>query len=961
MTTSSDIFAKGAEREVAGNLPLNLDAPDKAWSVAKGRIELFAAPSAIDDVAQRTHLATLGPGALMLGLKPQGAEQFRLFAIGTPGTSVREIPRDDIDSAAGEPSLVHEICSQVDAWIELLTSAVVGSERPRVTVVLQPDQETVVKPGAVVSPSRTVWLTGIESSCRFVGSTTLEVDSPDYAFPLGDSSWLEADDATSLTAVQTSQLIKTPGFWSGIERFHEAILLRASENAERAALRERHRLGLKSQAERERTADAMSRLAESIRNDPAIETATAGATDPLLAACTLVGERLSIQIVAPANYGTVQLSEPVRAIARASRARLRRVVLNGRWWEQENGPLLAFLKDGNRPVALLPAAGGYTLVDPQSGERRTVSEQVNRELTGAGFMFYRSFDPRPLTPGGVLRFSLFGTTRDWLTLVLLGLAAAVLGLFVPIATGWIIGNVVPDSDYRQLLLLISALVVNAVALAIFEFVQEIATLRIESRMSTSVEAGVLDRLLNLPASFFRQYSTGDLAMRSMGIGHIRQVLTQAAMSSMLTFVFSSVTFVLLFYYNTRLALVGTALFLIVVIATVATAFLQLPLERMQYQVRGKVAGILLQILTGISRLRVAGAENRALAYWAGYYSRQVRLTYRSQMVTNNLETFLSSVPVLSTMALFVTVVAFPTGDLTLATFLAFSAALAQVIGAAVSVGSTVSSVLDIIPLYERSKPILETLPESYTAKNDPGQLSGQIEVSHVAFRYHEGGPLVLDDVSLTIAPGEFVAFVGPSGAGKSTILRLLLGFESPEQGSIYYDDEDFAQLDRQAVRRQIGVVFQNSRLVAGDIFRNIVGSAPLTLDDAWEAAKLSGLDQDIKQMPMGMHTVISEGESTLSGGQRQRLLIARAIVNRPKMLFFDEATSALDNVTQAKVAKSLDSLKSTRVVIAHRLSTIMNADRIYVVERGKIVQQGRYEELLDAPGLFADLAKRQLI
>jgi ATP-binding cassette subfamily C protein len=426
-------------------------------------------------------------------------------------------------------------------------------------------------------------------------------------------------------------------------------------------------------------------------------------------------------------------------------------------------------------------------------------------------------------------------------------------------------------------------------------------------------------------------------------------------------VFSLVTFVLLFYYDVRLALIGTGLFLVVVAATVITAFIQLPIERKQYQVRGKVAGIVLQILTGISRLRVAGAENRALAYWAGHYSRQVRLAYRSQMVSNNLETFLSSIPVLSMMALFVAVALFPSGNLSLGAFLAFSAAFAQVMGAATSVGSTVTSILNVVPLYERSKPILEALPESFAAKGDPGLLSGRIEISHVSFRYHDDGPLVLDDVSMEIRPGEFVAFVGPSGAGKSTILRLLLGFELAEKGSIYFDDGDFAQLDRQAVRRQIGVVFQNSRLVAGDIFRNIIGSAPLTLDDAWEAARLSGLDEDIKKMPMGMHTVISEGESTLSGGQRQRLLIARAIVTRPKMLFFDEATSALDNVTQAKVANSLDSFKATRVVIAHRLSTIMNADRIYVVQSGKMVQQGKFEELLNAPGLFADLAKRQLI
>jgi ATP-binding cassette subfamily C protein len=705
----------------------------------------------------------------------------------------------------------------------------------------------------------------------------------------------------------------------------------------------------------------MSRLAAAIRDERTLESSLESGQDPLLAACRLVGDRLGVAIQAPRNYGETKLVDPVHAIARASGTRIRRVVLAGKWWRDENGPLLAFLREGNHPVALVPASHGYDLVDPRTGTRTAVTEEVRRDLAGSAHSFYRSFDPRPLKPSNVLRFSLFGTGRDWLTLVLLGVSAAVLGLFVPIATGWIISNVIPGADRQQLMLLVAALTVNAVVIALFEFVQEIATLRIESRMDSSVEAGVWDRLLNLPASFFRQFSTGDLTMRAMGIGHIRQVLTQAAMSSLLTFVFSLVTFVLLFYYDVRLAMIGTLLFIVVVAATVVTAFIQLPIERMQYQVRGKVAGIVLQILTGISRLRVAGAENRALAYWAGHYSRQVRLAYQSQMVANNLATFLSSVPVLSTMALFVTVAWFPSGNLSLAAFLAFSAAFAQVMGAAVSVGSTISSILDVVPLYERSKPILESLPESFAAKGDPGLLSGRIEISHVSFRYQADGPLVLDDVSMEIRPGQFVAFVGPSGAGKSTILRLLLGFETPEQGSIHFDDEDFAQLDRQAVRRQIGVVFQNSRLVAGDIFRNIIGSAPLTLDDAWEAARLSGLDEDINKMPMGMHTVISEGESTLSGGQRQRLLIARAIVTRPKMLFFDEATSALDNVTQAKVAKSLDSFKATRVVIAHRLSTIMNADRIFVIQRGKIVQQGKYGDLLSEPGLFAELAKRQLI
>ena len=219
---------------------------------------------------------------------------------------------------------------------------------------------------------------------------------------------------------------------------------------------------------------------------------------------------------------------------------------------------------------------------------------------------------------------------------------------------------------------------------------------------------------------------------------------------------------------------------------------------------------------------------------------------------------------------------------------------------------------------------------------------------------------MLEDVSLTAEPGEFVAIVGPSGAGKSTVFRLLLGFERPETGTVSYDGQSLGELDARAVRRQLGVVIQNARILAGPIFQNIVGAANLTLDDAWEAARIAGIAEDIERLPMGMHTFISDAAAAFSGGQRQRLLIARAVVARPRVLLFDEATSALDNRTQAAVSSALEQLQATRIVIAHRLSTIQHADRIVVLERGRIVEQGHYDELMESDGLFASLARRQI-
>jgi ABC-type bacteriocin/lantibiotic exporter with double-glycine peptidase domain len=281
---------------------------------------------------------------------------------------------------------------------------------------------------------------------------------------------------------------------------------------------------------------------------------------------------------------------------------------------------------------------------------------------------------------------------------------------------------------------------------------------------------------------------------------------------------------------------------------------------------------------------------------------------------------------------------------------------AMMVAATAAIGA-----LSILPQYELARPVLQAVPEVKAGQADPGPLSGEIAFDRVMFRYRSDTPPVLNDLTFHIKPGAFVAFVGPSGSGKSTILRLLLGFETPESGAVSYDSGDLKDLDLRAVRRQIGVVLQSGRLMPGDLFTNIVGCSSATREDALRASRMAGFDADLAQMPMGLHTMITDGASTLSGGQQQRLMIARAIVTSPRMLFLDEATSALDNRTQAVVSRSLEGLHATRVVIAHRLSTIVKADCIYVVEKGRIVQNGTYDELMAQPGLFQELAKRQLV
>lgn len=381
---------------------------------------------------------------------------------------------------------------------------------------------------------------------------------------------------------------------------------------------------------------------------------------------------------------------------------------------------------------------------------------------------------------------------------------------------------------------------------------------------------------------------------------------------------------------------------------------------MEYE--GKTRGLVLQLLTGISKFRVTGTEIRAFTHWLNDFSKMKNYSYQALHIQNIQNMINSVTPILFTAIIYLTLMLSPAYEnMTTGQFLAFSAAYGAFTGAMIAMSEALLTVYQVFPIYERTRPILESLPEADSGKANPGQLKGNIEVSQVNFRYEEDGPLVLQDVSFKLEAGDYVAFVGPSGSGKSTLVRLLLGFEKPESGVIFYDDQELNQLDIRLVRRQIGTVLQEGQLTPGDIHSNIVGSSPhLTMDDAWEAARMAAIDDDIKHMPMGMHTIINEGSSTLSGGQKQRLLIAQTLVRKPRLIIFDEATSALDNRTQGVITHSLNNLQATRIVIAHRLSTIRNVDKIIVFDKGRVVQSGSYEELMSIDGPFRDLAARQI-
>ncbi|MFN2361441.1 MAG: NHLP bacteriocin export ABC transporter permease/ATPase subunit [Marinobacter sp.] len=750
-------------------------------------------------------------------------------------------------------------------------------------------------------------------------------------------------------------------WWQAIDQATEQVLQAWQEQLQREADQESGRLSQRRGSDADHLNEALQGMA-SVTWSSKGTGPTAQPHRPLSAVCNLIGDHLGIGFHTPAGAGPEE-ADDLDAICRASHVRYRKVALRGWWHHQDAGPLCAFMEDDQRPVALIPSASGgrYQVYDPSRGASYPLTAATAGTLSPFAFSFYRSFGASRLNLAGMMRFGTRGLKREFTLIGTMAALVALLGLITPWATGLLVDHVIPSADLSQLGQLTIALVAVALASAGFGLTQSFSQLRVEGRMDGNMQSAVWDRLLKLPATFFRGYTAGDLASRANGITAIRQELSGTTINSAIGSLFSLMTLGLMFYYSSTLALAALVVVLVAMAISGGCSFVVLRLERDIAGIEGRLSGVLLQLLSGIGKLRASAAEHRAFARWAQGFRDQVSRQVRAEKVRNLVTVMSGAYPLISAIVLFA-IMALPESgpELTTGEFLAFNAAFGTFLGAMLGLTETAMGALGIIPLYERATPILHTAPEVDDNQASPGRLQGHVSVQNVSFGYSRDDPPVLSDVSLDIREGEFVAVVGTSGSGKSTLLRLLLGFEQPWQGTVSYDDHDLATLDVGAVRRQLGVVLQNGQLLDGDIFSNIIGSHRLTMADAEEAARLSGLETDIRDMPMGMHTMVSGDGGTLSGGQKQRLLIARAIVHRPRVLFLDEATSALDNHTQQLVGQSLAQLEATRVVIAHRLSTIRNADRIVVMDEGRIAETGSYDELIRRDGLFTRLAQRQV-
>ena len=637
----------------------------------------------------------------------------------------------------------------------------------------------------------------------------------------------------------------------------------------------------------------------------------------------------------------------------------REIELEGSWLRDNSEPIIAFTKENRTPVALLPrGSASYILFLPKTGKKMRVTSSIVSKLESTALTFYRPLPKKKLTFKDYTEYIKKAVRPlDVAFIFVLMAAVTVLGMIHPYLLRKMTGEVIANQDMALFWSTVLMMTGAYVGLILMRATQAIINARISIKIENSIHSAIMMRTLSLPTSFFKKHSAGELNARISAIPALYNLIINGIVITTLTALFSLVYLVQINDFSSKFILPTLGIVLANVVFITLLSFVERNVMRKQTLMAAGEKGMTYGLISGIQKIRLTGGEKRAFVKWSKAYVDVARAKYNPPFIIKIAPVISLFISVAGNVLLYYLVGRF---EIDSATYVAFSSSYGVLSGALMALTSVINNAAKIKPMQEMITPILEEEPESDDTKINVETISGNIRINNVSFRYDDESPMVLDNLSLQVDEGEYVAIVGKTGCGKSTIVRLLLGFEKPLAGSIYYDDYNVEDVNLTSLRKKIGSVTQNGTLFHADILSNIIISAPeLKEKDAWEAAKIANIDQDIKEMPMGMKTVISEGQGGVSGGQKQRIMIARAVVNKPKVIIFDEATSSLDNESQKIVSDAIGELNCTRIVIAHRLSTIKNCDRIFLIDEGRISEEGTYDELIKKNGKFKELIDRQ--
>ena len=961
----------GTSVPCAGNLPVKLDDPDSVWFIDRGAVDLFLVEfrDGVEQAAPQ-HLLRRTSGRLLPGVAPDEQDDDKdttlsLIAKGLSGTLLKRLP-------ASLLSEVHpaELADQTDTWLTAITDTLSRpvNRLPRPTALAEPGLTRTLAPCTLSVRRDVVWVSepsrGASLFMDMVDQAELaEAGGPREALiPLTRTSWLTLFDETTVSGKSTEALVRQGMLLPALASFHAVAF---------ALERLNRRLAVVDDANLERARTTSRRTAETAArqrlfniHDLPIDRDT-GVEDTALAdALQVIGRHQGIEFRIPARSGPSESPIDLVDILDASGVRARRVRLKAddNWWRGDSNAMLAFRAEDGRPVALLPGMfGRYREIDPVGKRSVTVTADRAGALEKEAWLFYRPLPSRNVRPSDLPGIALHGSGADLARLVIAGIPGGLIKLLPALALGFVANHIVAGGSVGALYAVAVALAGFGLLGALLHLLQSTAMMRLEGRSASRVEAAFWDRLMRLPPGILHRHPAGDLAMSGMTFQNLRDGLQGVVADSLLSIIFLLPVFGVIFFYDSTLGLITLIFSLASLLVTVALGLRQIsPYGRMISAAR-RVAGRLFQIVGGIAKLRVENAEGSAFAIWARDYREQKRAELDLGALEGHSRAFGAALPFLAGGVLLFAVATVgdrnvPVGDFLVVytVFIAFQSAIARL-------GESFGTVAAMLPAFDQMRPLLAAVPESEVGGEPVEHLGGDILFDHISFQYDPDGPLILDDVTIRAAPGEFVAIAGESGAGKSTLFRLALGIDRPSAGAVYYDGRDLRHLNLKQVRRKIGAVPQSVRLHPHDLWDNIVAHhEEATNEEVWQAARAAGIEREVKAMPMGMMTMVGSSGTVLSGGESQRVTIARSLIGSPRIMLLDEATNWLDNESQAEVMQNLASLTSTRIVIAHRLSTLEQADRIYVMQAGKVVQSGSFKELVEVDGVFRELVRRQI-
>ncbi len=636
----------------------------------------------------------------------------------------------------------------------------------------------------------------------------------------------------------------------------------------------------------------------------------------------------------------------------------RQVTLEKGWYKQSMGAMLCSKKEGGY-VALIPTVGGrYMLYDCEKNCRRYLTAAQAETLESKAYVLYPPLPQKKLSSKDLFAYMLKQlSVVDFIFVGVMTLAMTLLGLVLPKIIQLIYTVIIPGETVGVLPPLMLMMCCIPLSVLLISMVRGLCAQRIKTKIGVFVHAAFMGRLVMLPVSFFAKYDAGDIAKRVASSENLSETVSDSFLTTGFTALFSLLYLFQIAAFGSQFVIPALIVVVVSFLVSAFTIVKQVKFSKKLNMGEVAVSSELYDIMSDIQKIKLAGAEPFVFANWAKNYTPIAAFRYNPPVLLRMGTAITEAALGIGTLAIYFIAVG---ADTSSANFIAFSASFGMLMGALSAMLTIVQSAAQMIPTLEMVKPILDEMPEKQEGKKSIKRITGNVSVSHLYFRYSEDTPYILEDVSLEIPRGQYLAVVGKTGSGKSTLVRSLLGFQTPEQGTICVDGHDLRDLNLQTYRRHLGVVLQNGALISGTIYDNITIAAPwVSEEEAWQAAEIAGIAEDIKALPMGMRTMLSSNSSAVSGGQKQRLMIARAVVAKPKILILDEATSSLDNQTQARITRALDELNCTRVVVAHRLSTIKHCDRIVVIENGHIMEDGTYAELLQKDGLFAELVARQ--